>query len=184
MNEIDWGDAPTWVGAIFAALAAGAAAWTLKSQRDQIREQREFIAQQAEVLTVERDVLLLERKERTERQARGVRLSGHRFEGIISADDQAASVLVHNESEAEIQEIKADFGHLGPAVGACEWGELGSGEQLPLTVPVLSRGSSCYFQAREWKEDDHPRNYVPRVSFTDSHGRRWCLAGDNLTSVQ
>ncbi|MGW6356858.1 hypothetical protein ACWFR5_17165 [Streptomyces sp. NPDC055092] len=38
MSVIDWGDAPTWFGTGFAALAAGAAMWTLKSQRDQIDE--------------------------------------------------------------------------------------------------------------------------------------------------
>ncbi|MFI1923436.1 hypothetical protein [Streptomyces sp. NPDC020377] len=183
MSYIDWGDVPTWMGALFAALAAGAAVWTLKSQRDQIDEQREFIAKQAEVLNVERDVLILERKERIERQARMIRLGGYRYDGMLSADDQPASVIVHNSSDAEIRDIAVCFGHLGPAIEAHAWGELGRREELPLTVPMLSRDAMCYFEARDWQASDDPRTYVPRVSFTDSNGRRWCLAGEDLTAA-
>ncbi|MEU6774683.1 hypothetical protein [Streptomyces sp. NPDC046759] len=57
MSAINWGDVPTWLGAIFAAAAAGAAVWTLKSQRDQIGEQRAFIAEQAANLRRERQQL-------------------------------------------------------------------------------------------------------------------------------
>lgn len=98
MSWIDWGDAPTWLGAFFAAAAAGAAVWTLKSQRDQIDEQRLFIQEQSRNLELERRELLAAAQDRREAQARKIHMYMQ----------QPAYVQVVNNSADPITEVHCE----------------------------------------------------------------------------
>ncbi|MFI5685888.1 hypothetical protein [Streptomyces sp. NPDC051636] len=79
MSVINWGDVPTWLGTLFAAAAAGAAVWTMKSQRDQIREQRVFIGEQSATMALERAELRAAAEDRRWAQARRVRMMQRRL---------------------------------------------------------------------------------------------------------
>jgi hypothetical protein len=73
-ESINWGDAPTWAGAIFAAAAAAFTFITLRSQRQQLGEQRTFIGEQLVNLQAERDALAAAARARRSAQARQVTL--------------------------------------------------------------------------------------------------------------
>jgi len=77
MSSIDGGDAPTWLGTLFAAAAATAAIWTIASQRQQIAEQRQFIGEQSATMALERAELQAAGEERRWAQARLVRLAAN-----------------------------------------------------------------------------------------------------------
>lgn len=72
MSSIDWGDAPTWIGTVFAAAAFTLA--TLLSQRRQIQDQQAFIGEQLLNLRAEREALAAAAGERRSAQARQVTL--------------------------------------------------------------------------------------------------------------
>ncbi|MEV4920758.1 hypothetical protein AB0K47_28610 [Streptomyces tirandamycinicus] len=166
MAGIDLGDAPTWLGAIFAAGAAGAAIWTLKSQRDQIAEQRDFIAEQSANLRLEREALLAAAKDRRERQARGVRLEVER-----------QYVYVFNESDAPIMSVSCIDGD-APPVRSCVVDATGNvateliaamvrGEDSGPDIDLVGVGQAAVFQRAEGG-----RRAVS-VSFSDVAGIDW-----------
>lgn len=169
MSAIDWGDAPTWLGAVFAAAAAGAAVWTLKSQRDQIDEQRDFIAEQRTLIAEQSATLVLERAALVDAAVDRRREQAE----TIAWDRQGWALVLTNHSRAPITDVRMqhpsgalDTGtvvhspvsqsgiSLDPV--AEPYSVLGSGQQLGCTRPV--------------------RSPDPVVAiFTDDAGVRWRL---------
>lgn len=180
MSGIDWGDAPTWLGACFAAAAAGAAVWTLASQRRQITEQREFIGEQSATLALERAELNAAAEDRKWAQARQVRMQHHE-EGtrgnsgrLISADHW--EVVVQNSSDAPIHQLEVRF---GSAYVAAEVYELpatpiDSEERRTHPLYLLGPNRSARFASQRWPEAT-VHNNRPQLTFTDDNGRRWNL---------
>lgn len=180
---IDWGDVPTWLGASFAALAAGAAVWTLKSQRDQIGEQRDFIAEQSATLSLEREALRAAAEDRKWAQARQVRMAFH------EAGDRADSegnwvegdhwvVTVVNTSEAPVHDVDVRFGEASRPADVYEalrrsqgWSP---GERLVAPVHLLGPGRAAQFSSQtgsaSWIHNNRPSAY-----FRDDSGLRWSL---------
>jgi hypothetical protein len=183
VGAIDWGDAPTWSGAIFAAVAAAGAIWTLKSQRDQIDEQRRFIRQQSENLSLEREQLRAIAKERRWAQALKVRMKysrvGPASTGRLSdqANEYRWRVFLSNTSDKPLRNVTVRFGDSYTAQAAHEVDETDdypSGE--PLGVPVDVIGSALTF------EFSSPRMPLPKFDrsrphayFTDAAHTQWHL---------
>ncbi|RSS57460.1 hypothetical protein [Streptomyces sp. WAC01280] len=179
MAGIDWGNVPTWLGASFAAGAALAAFLTLASQRRQIREQRKFIEEQSATLALERQELLAVARDRTQAQARQVRML---------MDLSGRGVRVTNGSDAPIRDVVVRFGDR-PASIAEEvlWDER-HGEEFTRSAPrgdakidhppdylfwsrvaVIGAGKTFHFGA----ESIDPAQ--PEAYFTDDAGVRWRL---------
>ncbi|MFB8267459.1 hypothetical protein ACFC96_12695 [Streptomyces sp. NPDC055955] len=103
---MNWGDVPTWGGVIFAALAAAATIWTLKSQRDQIGEQRQFIAEQAATLALERAELHAAALKWRQEQARRVRLVNSRpYVGLVNDSDDPITDVTCTDDGVEIDRV-------------------------------------------------------------------------------
>lgn len=179
--NIDMGDAPTWLGAIFAAGAAGAAVWTLASQRRQIAEQRTFIGEQSATLALERSELRAAAEDRKWSQARQVRMTyttaGGRDDGGGGFDGYDHwHVRVENASDAPLSNVVMRF---GVAYGASEAYDE-SDQHLPgrgrQTVPVHRVGPrrTFVFTSQNWPEATVDNNR-PHVFFTDDAGIRWHL---------
>ncbi|MGQ5606173.1 hypothetical protein [Streptomyces sp. EKS3.2] len=183
MSGIDWGDVPTWCGAIFAASAAGAAVWTLASQRAQIREQRHFIGEQAQNLALEREELRAAAAARREAQAKQVymhaRMSGSEWDddGEVVPDQWIVSVM--NRSDAPLHGLELRFGsaYLASDVQEIPPTALHSsnpGERRSLPVDLLGPGRALRFQSQQWSRTV-VHNNKPTLSFTDEAGVRWTL---------
>ena len=183
MGAIDWGDAPTWSGAIFAAAAAAGAIWTLKTQRDQIDEQRRFIVQQSENLSLEREQLRAIAKERRWAQALKVRMKYSRLgpasTGQLSdeANEYRWRALLSNTSDKPLHNVTVRFGdnytaHTAHEVDATDG--YPSGE--PLGVPVGVIGPTLTFEFSSPKmslpKSDRSR---PHAYFTDATHTHWHL---------
>jgi hypothetical protein len=193
VSAIDWGDAPTWLGAVFAAGAAAAAAWTLASQRAQLKEQREFIALQAANLALERSALQEAAAERKSEQARQVVLRAVASERDLGAEGGGEAgvfmgplqwrVEVANPSAAPIRDVSVrfddqDFRYAYPGRFDREtpaWDELRD-DATDTPVPLIGSGASCLFESMPlgpppaWSQQ-------PVCFFTDSKGVRWRLDG-------
>jgi hypothetical protein len=186
MSAIDWGDVPTWLGAVFAAGAAGAAVWTLASQRAQIREQREFIAVQSANLALERAELEASLEERRREQARQIRFEvsreaesgglderGHR----IPSEEYYLLGHVRNESREPLREVTVRVGEL-EMPEAWEFDDvtinytrvkMRTGEEL--TPPLLiAAETNVTFRAGPYRGELTDR---PVLLFTDNNGVRW-----------
>ncbi|MBL3669067.1 hypothetical protein JL475_24350 [Streptomyces sp. M2CJ-2] len=194
MSVIDWGDIPTWVGAVFAAGAAGAAVWTLASQRAQIREQRQFIAEQTSFMAEQRQNLELERaelraaaEERREAQARQVRMYqrmlGGQDDGLggLTGGPDHWAVTVQNPSDAPIHQLEVRFGTAYMASDAWEWpafepSRRGAtvGDRLAMPVYLLGPGRAVRFASQSWPAAT-VHNNRPVLFFTDDNGLRWQL---------
>lgn len=193
MSVIDWGDVPTWLGAVFAAGAAGAAVWTLASQRRQISEQQEFIAEQTALMAEQRQNLELERGElraaaedRRVAQARQIRMYQRMLGsepdgmgGIIGVDHWA--VTVQNPSDAPVHQLEVRFGAAYIASDAWEWPafELSNlrasvGDRLAMPVYMLGPGRAARFASQKWPAAT-VHNNRPVLFFTDDAGLRWRL---------
>ncbi|MFE9127080.1 hypothetical protein ACFYOF_16945 [Streptomyces sp. NPDC007148] len=196
MNGINWGDVPTWLGAIFAALAAAAAVWTLKSQRDQIREQQRFIGEQQATMDLERTELRAVAEDRRTAQAKRVRMH-HRKAGATT-DWQGAEVpddhwvvTVVNESDVPIRQVEVHFGTAHRASEVHEWhlgwheSRTGQGERLMTPVHLLGPRRAAEFQSQSWSPST-VHNNPPTLYFTDGDGGRWSLdsSGDLKESEQ
>ncbi|WP_143688505.1 hypothetical protein [Streptomyces barkulensis] len=187
MGAIDWGDAPTWLGAVFAALAAAAAVWTLKSQRDQIDEQREFIRQQSENLALERAELQAVAEDRKREQASRVtmvdchlRLKDGDLTDAGAPDGRRWYVAVQNGSSAPIFSVQMTFGAAGiaeetavnqnPAAGHSSLGLIGRNSP----VKVVGAGDRLRFDSVLISPEEIPA-CRPVLYFTDEAGVRWSL---------
>ncbi|WP_037658767.1 hypothetical protein [Streptomyces griseofuscus] len=177
MSAINWGDVPTWLGTIFAAAAAGAAVWTLKSQRDQIGEQRSFIAEQSANLQLERQQLMAELHDRRSTQARRVRLI--RTAGGAELDPETGqlagadhwTVIVRNDSDAPVYDLTMTFA--GEPARWVETNERTGGG----AVAVLGRGQQAVFTS-PFFVDTLLMRARPVTRFRDAEGVWWQLLHD------
>ncbi|MGW3813434.1 hypothetical protein [Streptomyces sp. NPDC005046] len=172
MSAINWGDAPTWLGAVFAAAAAAAAVWTLKSQRDQIDEQRDFIAEQraliaeqSSTLTLERAELLHTAEERRREQAES-----------LAWTTEGWYLILTNHSGAPVTDLWFEFAGPRPY----EAGRVVRGvpsNQYGLTVEPELQPLAVLGSGREWGcERPDPQSVDPVfVTFVDEGGVRWRL---------
>lgn len=171
---MDSGDLATWVGSCFAAIAAGATLWTLKSQRDQIGEQREFIAEQSQNLELERAELRAAAEDRKWAQARQVLVRHY----MAPTGEQGAyywKVTIKNPSDAPVHDVEVRF---GAAYIAAEVHEVlnteSLGERWTIPVHLLGAGRTAQFNSQRWPEAT-AHNNRPVVAFSDDSGLRWAL---------
>ncbi|WP_406191823.1 hypothetical protein OG331_47450 [Streptomyces sp. NBC_01017] len=165
---MDSGDLATWVGSSFAAIAAGATLWTLKSQRDQIGEQRQFIAEQSATLALERQELLASAQDRREDQARKIEL-----------EVTPSYVKVRNRSDDPLAEVHClEDGQ--PPVRAASARAEGAEASLSMVLEqlqgqeqhhldTLGVGRIGWFQRRS----DPSRTGAVEIAFTDAAGVHW-----------
>lgn len=193
MTAIDWGDAPTWLGAFFAAGAATAAVWTLASQRIQLREQREFIALQAANLTLERSALQAAAEERRSEQAR--QIVNRAVVSLVTPHDRDTGepyvlgplcwrVEVGNASREPIRDVSVRLGsndlRWASEIGSFDshtpgW-ERPSAHSVRAPVPLLGSGTSYVFVSDEFEQ--MPTGLErPVCYFTDNSGVSWRLDG-------
>lgn len=183
---MDVGDLATWFGTSFAAIAAGATVWTLKSQRDQIDEQRAFIGEQSATLALEREALRAAAEDRRWGQARQVQMHHHKSgsttdnEGNAVGDDHWI-VTVRNGSDAPVRDIEVRFGTAYVAAEVYELAptathNLGAqrGDRLVTPVHLLGPGRAVRFWSQRWPEAS-VHNNRPSMTFTDDSGVRWSL---------
>ncbi|MEU7431076.1 hypothetical protein AB0B07_09495 [Streptomyces sioyaensis] len=168
MSGIDWGDAPTWFGSVFAAAAASFAYMTIKSQREQIEEQRIFIAEQSETLQLEREALRAAAVDRRETQARTVR---------VYIPSSSHLLRVHNDSNSPIHDVTGVCGDVTALVAEemdsmcrdtdSRVGDVRGGERVP--VSLMGAGRSYAFS-----RPDTALVWTGAL-FTDNDGVRWSL---------
>ncbi|WP_330339395.1 hypothetical protein [Streptomyces sp. NBC_00557] len=183
MSVINWGDVPTWLGTVFAAAAAGAAVWTLKSQRDQIREQRVFIAEQSATMALERAELRAAAEDRRWAQARRIRMT-QRKAGATTDQGEAVPdnhwvVLVTNDSDAPVKDVEVRFGTAYTAaqaqlIRAATLRPDQPGELLTVPVHLLGAGRTVQFLSQRYSPAT-VHNNPPTLYFTDDSGVRWSL---------
>ncbi|QQM41977.1 hypothetical protein [Streptomyces liliifuscus] len=189
MSAINWGDAPTWLGVVFAAAAAGAAVWTLKSQRDQIGEQRDFIGEQRRLIAEQSDTMTLERaelranaEERRVSQARRVTMTfataGSSGTGVYnnSTGYDRWHVNVVNGSDAPVHDVMVRFGAPYLAVAAWDPDAVRHPDRGRRGVPVhlIGASRSMVFESPSWTEESVDNNR-PSLHFTDDDGAKWRL---------
>ncbi|MGC5000115.1 hypothetical protein [Streptomyces sp. DT195] len=186
---MDAGDLATWVGSSFAAIAAGATIWTLKSQRDQIDEQRQFIAEQSSTLALERAELRAAAYDRKVAQARQVEMtvklwaqSGAPADANGEPIPDTFRIEVRNLSVEPIHEVAVRFGE-HEALQASAAAEIdllrrgltvvADGPRLNVPVPLVGAGRIYLFTSDPLlAEIDRHR---PALLFTDNAGVRWRL---------
>ncbi|MYR93086.1 MULTISPECIES: hypothetical protein [unclassified Streptomyces] len=165
MSSIDWGDAPTWIAAVFAGGAALFAGLTIRSQRQQIAEQRGFIGEQSRNLRLEREALEAGRQERRRAQAEEI---------YIGRTNRRALGEVRNHSGAPIKDVTLEAGDLRSV--SAEFVDLEgrptsrTTNELPLAV--VGAGKRATFLLRlEQPLSEVSETFV--VTFTDADGVRW-----------
>lgn len=179
MSSIDWGDAPTWIAAVFAGGAALFAGLTIRSQRQQIAEQRAFIGEQSQNLALERAELQAAKEARRWAQAKQIemrfatRSSGPDSEGI-SRGYEGWLVTVTNRSDEPARNLLVRFGDTYNATSATEI----DSEYLPghgrrgVPLDVLGPGRAACFESPRWQEATVDNNR-PALQFTDAAGAVW-----------
>lgn len=192
MNVINWGDVPTWLGAVFAAAAAGAAVWTLASQRNQINEQRIFIAEQRALIGEQTATMEMERAElraaaedRRVAQARRVRMVARK--AGATTDEQGAAVPdnywvveVRNDSDASLRDVEVRFGSAYNSAESYEWWpeqprpEDRRGRSLMQLVELVGPGRIVRFLSQRYSPAT-VHNHPPVLFFSDENGARWAL---------
>lgn len=181
MSDIDWGDAPTWIAALFAGGAAWFAGKTLQSQRKQLTEQRAFIGEQSANLTLERAELRAAAEERRTGQARRINMelmtaaSAPDGTGVFRGYDHWR-VQVRNASDEPIRDVLIRFGDAyDPAEAAiAESSHLPDGGRRGIPVALVGPGLTVGFRSPKWQEITVDNNR-PVAFFTDSNGVRWRL---------
>ncbi|MGD1224982.1 hypothetical protein AB9Q10_41940 [Streptomyces krungchingensis] len=192
---MDAGDLATWVGSTFAAIAAGATLWTLKSQRDQIGEQRTFIgeqrafmAEQSATLALEREELRAVAEDRKWAQARQVqmhqRMAGGQADGMggLTGGPDHWIVTVTNSSDAPVHALEVRFGTAYLADEVYEWPlhahpsdrAVRVEDRLAHPVHLLGPGRAARFISQRWTATT-AHNSRPSVTFADDSGIRWTL---------
>ncbi|WP_344629672.1 hypothetical protein [Streptomyces glaucosporus] len=192
MGGIDWGDAPTRLGAVFAALAAAAAAWTLKSQREQIDEQRDFIRQQSLNLELERAELRAAAEDRKAAQARQIepptahfmgprprRRTGRSRETTEELPEKGyLATNVRNTINAPIRAVQVYFGDLAAEprarVSDTRTGATEGEEETPVRLIGVDK---AYRYTSSLMTEREARIKPVSIRFTDDDGVRWVLHG-------
>lgn len=177
---MDWGDAPTWIAAIFAGGAALFAYMTIKSQRQQISEQRTFIGEQSENLTLERAELRAALEGRRWAQAKQVVMTYET--GGASARDSTGSlagydrwvVHVSNGSDDLVRDVLVRFGDTYNAASAVEMDtrHLPDGGRRAVPADVIGPGRQVQFESPRLGEVTVDNNR-PELRFTDAAGTAW-----------
>ncbi|MEU0937615.1 hypothetical protein [Embleya sp. NPDC005971] len=166
INDIEWGDAPTWIGAIGASLAAWAAFWTLNSQRRQIAAQQAFIEEQSDVLALQRAALIQDAEDRRTAQARMVRVQA-RMRGYTWR------VCVVNNSDQPISEVNARFGEGYPTAEALVTGTANEREiRMGVPVAFLGPGRTAFLDSPSLSEATLEAS-PPTVTFVGVDGTTW-----------
>ncbi|MFR0354150.1 hypothetical protein [Streptomyces sediminimaris] len=185
---MDAGDLATWVGSCFAAVAAAATLWTLKSQRDQITEQRHFIGEQSATMALERAELRAAAEDRKWSQARQVAMEQSKAGGSpdgyggLNGDHDRWDVTVQNGSDAPLHQLQVRFGDSYTATDAWEWphydhyvrGASAHGDRLALPVFLLGPGRAVRMESQRLTPAT-VHNNRPMLFFTDDNGVRWSL---------
>lgn len=179
---MDSGDLATWVGSFFAATAAGATLWTLKSQRDQIGEQRRFIGEQSQNLALEREALRAAAVDRREAQAKRVQMSARKAGGQVDGEGNVIGhdhweVRVRNQSDAPVHDVDVRFGEAYLAaevyeIPAVAFDGPNPGERTSRPVHLLGPGRALRFLSQEWPSHVVHNNRAT-LTFTDDAGVRW-----------
>lgn len=167
MESIDWGDAPTWIAAIFAGLAALFAGLTIKSQRKQITEQREFIGEQSRNLQLERDALEAGMQERRRAQAELV---------YVGRSDRGPIGVIKNHSGAPIRDVALRAGdlHATDAVLAQPGdNRFPDGARTELPFPLVGAGRVATFRFGPIERESPPIQEAFVATFTDADGIKW-----------
>jgi hypothetical protein len=186
---VDAGDLATWVGSSFAAIAAGATIWTLKSQRDQIDEQRRFITEQSATLALERAELRAAAHDRKIAQARQVEMkveltvqNGALADANGEPIPDTFRIEVRNLSAEPIHEVTVRFGdqeaeEASAAVEADLFRRgltvVSEGPRLHVPVPLVGAGRIYLFMSGSL--DAEVGRHRPALHFTDNAGVRWRL---------
>ncbi|MFC8862666.1 hypothetical protein [[Kitasatospora] papulosa] len=181
MSSVDWGDAPTWIAAVFAGGAALFAGMTIRSQRQQIDEQRVFIGEQSANLQLERTELRAVQEERRWAQAKQVVMHFETFgeeqddEGNAVGYDRWV-VRVTNGSDEPVRQILVRFGDTFNARTAVETNaqHLPDGGRRAVPMDLLGPGRTAIFESGRWSEQAVDNNR-PVAHFTDAAGAAWCL---------
>lgn len=177
---MDWGDAPTWIAAIFAGGAAVFAYMTIKSQRQQIGEQRSFIGEQSANLTLERAELRAALEERRWAQAKQVVMT-FRTAGSSGEDSYGDpvgynqwDVFVINGSDEPVRDVLVRFGDTYNAASAVEIDSrhLPDGGRRAVPVDVIGPGRQVQFESPRLGEITVDNNR-PELRFTDASGTAW-----------
>ncbi|MFJ6013003.1 hypothetical protein [Streptomyces sp. NPDC092952] len=181
---INWGDAPTWAGAVFAAAAAYGALRTMKSQQDQIGEQRRFIADQRKVLVLQEQELKDTALERRQGQARQVSLKVRRvpIEQRVESTPRDVEVLgwrwvadVHNASDAPLYEVRVRTGEQLHDVAFPTDGQRPLGDPRQGPVEVIKIGGLWRFRSEMFHGEYDETAVRPVALFKDESGVEWHL---------
>lgn len=184
MSDIDWGDAPTWIAAVFAGLAALAAGMTLRSQRKQLdqqqtqlNEQREFIREQSANLQLEREILRADADDRKRGQARQVTMEAH-VQGVgggFSGESREYwQARIKNSSAEPIHDVSVQCGAQLTATNVNVIGGTTRTGPRPAPLDLLSARFSAEF-GTEQSASGTLESERPVVFFTDNAGVRWRL---------
>ncbi|MBT2505143.1 hypothetical protein J7I98_04370 [Streptomyces sp. ISL-98] len=181
MSGIDWGDAPTWAGVMFAAAAAYGALATMNSQRRQLSEQREFINRQMDVLALEHQDLGDALEARRRQQAQLVKFQ---YDLIPVAGTVTGArhwrIRVHNQSSGPVRQVSVAFGTERPTRAALtgkrrdEWVEYDGSVVVGDVVEVLGAGKAGVFYSRAGEREELT-TLRPVVNFLDGVDIAWTL---------
>lgn len=165
MSDIGAGDWPTWLAAVFAAVAAGATIWTLISQRKQIDEQRVFIGEQSANLALEREELRAARQQRREEQARRLKILDTRTHAhLLNESDDPVTEVSCADGDTSLERGYTSSGPLSPEYALQAAIFRSEAEAL---LPVVGAGQGATFSR------DPGSRGILTFRFTDAAGVRW-----------
>ena len=175
-----WGDAPTWVGAVFLGAAALTGLFQLGRQRKElgaVRLDLQKLELQNEELNLQLEPERIAARRSRRKQAEQVDCSRRedqiRLEGNATGPSAWDYLLVTNTSDEPIRTVNVSFGGEGPfgvghlerqadglvLVGRVDW-----------PVPVINPGGEwCFLQPG----NVDPGNAAVLVRFDDANGVRW-----------
>ncbi|WP_432110798.1 hypothetical protein [Streptomyces sp. YPW6] len=181
---IDWGDAPTWAGAAFAAAAAYGALMTMRSQRAQIREQRDFIADQRKVLNLQEQELTDGARARQLEQARQVSLDADIVRVVDTVGSARRQVdigwrwvtCVKNASNAPIYGVRVQVGDdLHEAAWPAVSRQRPDGPEQSGAADVIKAGALWCFRSPVYESEFGGGTVRPVALFRDESHREWHL---------
>ncbi|MFK0217932.1 hypothetical protein ACIQWN_07015 [Streptomyces vinaceus] len=179
MSGIDWGDVPTWAGAVGAGAAAIGAFLTVASQRKQIGEQRSFIERQSEVLALQESELVAVAADRSRAQARRVSMLATMRDGPDEVypgieNSRCWEACISNDSDEAIYDVEVRCGSYLPTV---VWSHgqptyEASQQQVPSPVAALGPGRKISFFLAPGPAP-FIGNHPPVLTFADADGQHW-----------